>query len=274
LVVDWLWLFLGALAAGVANTLAGGGSLLTVPLLMAVGLAPTAANATNRVAVVAQSAAAVALFQRRGLGELRSSLKLLPIAGLGALGGAWAALVLDETLFRRIFGALLVPLAVASFLPRRQRPTGSGGTAPEASPGGGAVAKAGAVPGGGRSDQGGPDRPSRWAVLAWLALGAYAGFIQAGYGLWAVLVMVHLQGLGWVRANVIKSVLSGLLSVLSLVVFAAGGQVDWAVGAFVAVASALGGYLGGLAVVRRGQRVLRWAFMLASVPLAAELWRG
>ena len=102
----------GGFVAGFINTLAGGGSFLTVPLLVLVGLPPTVANATNRVAVLAQNLAAITGFRQEGVPGVGFALRLLPAALLGAWLGAWLAAGLPEEIFSRAFGVIMLVISI------------------------------------------------------------------------------------------------------------------------------------------------------------------
>ena len=105
-------LALGATAtvAGVVNTLAGGGSLLTVPLLVLLGLPGGIANGTNRVGVLVQSSVAAWRFRALGVGGLREAAPvLLPVAA-GSLIGAWGIAQISDALFERAFGVVMLLL--------------------------------------------------------------------------------------------------------------------------------------------------------------------
>jgi len=142
------------LVAGVVNTLAGGGSLLTVPLLVILGLPGTIANGTNRVGVLVQCLVACWRFDAEGISEFRGALQLLPPIVLGSIVGATFATQIPDLLFERIFAGvmliLLIPMLRGAPLPSRAR-------ARRWSP------------------------PTRNLVL--FAVGIYGGAVQAGVGL-------------------------------------------------------------------------------------------
>src|SRR5688500_412784 len=107
-------------AAGFIHTLAGSGSLLTLPILILLGLPANVANGTNRVGVLLQNIVAVATFRQRGALPLTGSWKLIVPSVVGAIIGAELAVDLDEALLRQTIGALmLVLLAVMLLKPER-----------------------------------------------------------------------------------------------------------------------------------------------------------
>ena len=102
--------------AGFINTLAGSGSLLTLPILILLGLPANVANGTNRVGVLLQNIVAVATFRQRGALPLAGSWKLIVPSVVGAVLGAELAVDLDEALLRQTIGALMIVLIVVMLL--------------------------------------------------------------------------------------------------------------------------------------------------------------
>lgn len=236
---ETLLLVAGGLAAGVVNTLAGGGSLLTVPLLVLVGVPGTEANATNRVGVLCQSLAASARFRSEGVPGLRDALPLLPTLLLGAAAGAAVISRLDDATFERIFGALMIPLLVPALLPTR------------------AVA-------------GGRTWPRGARVALFFAIGAYGGAIQAGVGLVLVAALAR-SGLDLVRANSVKVTLVAAFTALAVGVFVVLGQVVWAPALWLAASASLGAVIGTRLAVRGGERLIRPVLIVAVVALSGRM---
>lgn len=230
----------GGLIAGVINTLAGGGSLLTVPLLVLMGLPGTLANGTNRVGILLQSISATWSFRADGVSDRGAVLRvLLPVAA-GALVGALGMSQVSDAVFERVFGVLMLVLLVPLLRPRTPS---------------------------------GPD-PRAWSPwlsgLAFFAIGAYAGAIQAGVGLPLLLALLH-AGHDVVRANAIKVAVIGVATLLAVPVFALQGQIVWVPALALGLGFAAGGLLGARIAVRRGERVVRPLLAVAVVLLAARM---
>jgi len=232
-----------ALGAGVVNTLAGGGSLVTVPLLVLLGLPGGIANGTNRVGILLQSGVAAWRFRALGVGGLRESLPvLLPVAA-GSLIGAWAIVHVSDVLFERAFGVvmllLLLPLLREAALPRRER----------------------AAP---------PTRLGpRWAVL-FFAIGIYGGSFQAGVGIPLLFALAH-AGFDLVRANAIKVIVTAVVTLTAVPVFMLSGQIAWGPAAIVAAGYSAGAALGARLAVRGGERLIRPVLALAVIALAGRM---
>ena len=232
-------LLAGGVAAGVLNTLAGGGSLLTVPLLVLLGFPGSVANGTNRVGVLLQSLVAAVRFRGSGLLELRPLLPVLGPVLAGSLVGALAIARVADATFERLFGALMLVLLVPTL--RRSRATTPG-------PGLGCVASA----------------------LVFFALGLYGGALQAGVGILLVFALVY-AGHDLLRANAIKVAVNAGLTCAAVPVFAAAGQIAWRPALVLAVGFAAGAELGVRLAVAGGERLIRPALVAGVVALAGRM---
>lgn len=234
-------LLVGAgLAAGVVNSLAGGGSLLTVSLLVLLGLPGVLANGTNRVGVLLQSAAAAWRFRAEGVSGVAGALPLLAPVLLGAALGAWAIAQVASATFERLFGVLMVALLVPIL--RGARP---------------AAAARRPWP-----------RPVTFAVF--LGIGLYGGAFQAGVGI-PLLFALAAAGHDLVRANAIKVVVIFAVTAVAVPVFALEGQIAWAPAAGLGAGFLAGGELGARLAVRGGERLIRPVLALAVLALAGHM---
>jgi uncharacterized membrane protein YfcA len=228
--------------AGVINTIAGGGSFLLLPLLIASGLPPGVANGTIRVGVVVQCVASSVTFQRRGLVDFGVVLRLLaPICG-GALFGAWLATRLPDEHLRPVFGAIFMAWAVLLVV----RPGRFETPPPE------------------------PVTPRFWSFAVAVLIGAYGGFLQAGVGFPLMALLISALGHPAVRANAAKVVLILVYTLLAVPVFVLADQIAWNEGIALAVGSLAGGWLGARWQVRGGARLVRW-FVVVAVGISGVL---
>jgi len=230
--------------AGTVNTIAGAGSLITLPALIFLGLPPTVANGTNRVGVVVQSFTASATYRRRGLLDLRrAAWPLVPLT-IASVVGSWYSAGLDDDLFRKVIGAaMLCMLAVLLVRPRRWiegRPAG---------------------------------QPAHWVwrALAWTAVGLYGGFLHAGMGVITLAAVVLIEGQDLLRGNAVKVLLVGTTTLVALGVFIATGLVAWDVGVCLALGSSLGGWLGSRMTVSWGPTFIRWVLVAVVLVSATRL---
>lgn len=231
-----------AMVAGIINTMAGGGSLLLVPLLVGIGLPAPVANGTIRVAALVQSASAALTFHRRGIRDYGLGLRLLVPTLAGAALGTWVATKMSDSMLRPIFGLALAGWAVFLLL----RP-------------------------GSFVDAGGERKPFRLAIVVGaVAIGVYGGLLQAGVGFPLIALLVFGLGLPPVNANGLKVGLVAAYSCVSLPMFAVAGQVAWREGLLLSAGSMLGGWLGSRWQIRAGATVVRY-FLIATVLFSGVL---
>ncbi len=233
-------LLAAGLAAGIINVIAGGGSFITLPVLIFLGLPPSLANGTNRLGIVVQDLAAVWSFDREGVLDWKAAAFSAGPATLGAGLGALLAVEMSDALFLDILPWLMVVLSLGSLwtprAPETERPWGSLGS-----------------------------RAGIASTCGFFLAGVYGGFIQAGVG-FLFLAMTTVLGLDLVRGNAIK-VLSILpLAGVALAIFAFHGKVDWLLGSLLAVGFLAGGLLGARLTVLKGHR---WVRVFVTVTILA-----
>jgi uncharacterized membrane protein YfcA len=238
-------LFLAGVVAGILNVVGGGGSLLTLPLLLFLGLPAAVANGTNRIGILVQNASAVWGFHRRGILDWRWLGWLALPATVGAALGSWAALDIGEVAFRRILAGIMIAVAVWTLWDPLKKMQLDGK----------------ALSG----------RRRGLLTVAFFGVGFYGGFIQAGVG-FLFLALIPLAGLDLVKGNAVKVLTVLAFTPLSLAIFAWNGKVDWALGLALAAGYFLGGLLGVRLTVFLGHRWLKVAVTAMVVLFALKLW--
>lgn len=229
--------------ASVINTMAGGGGLLVLPMLMWLGVPPGAANGTMRVGVIVQNLSSWVTFRRRKQGDLGVVVRLLPAMVAGSLVGAWLATRLSDDLLRPIFGGALVVWAIALVV----RP--------------GRFLEVPAE----------PRAPGIAAQLAAVVIGLYGGFLQAGVGFPLLALLISGLGHAPVRANAIKVALVLGFTLAALPLFAMAGQVVWREALVLATGAMLGGWIGAVWQLREGgAKVVQW-FVVAAVAISGAM---
>jgi uncharacterized membrane protein YfcA len=252
---SWALLFGVGTVAGTINVLAAGGSFLTLPLLIFLGLPPTVANGTNRVAILVQNVGAVWGFQRHGVMDWNWVKRAAIPAVAGAGFGTWAAVQVGDVSFQRILATLMIAFAVLILLdPLRrrlqrylpERPAGSGN---------------------------GPVlRPESIGFpIVFFFVGVYGGFVQAGVG-FLLLTLALLSGLDLVKGNALKVLVVLAFTPVALWIFASAGKVDWALGTALAAGNLLGGLLGTHLTVLKGHAWVRRVVVVMILLFALRLW--
>lgn len=239
-------LIIGAgLIAGFINTLAGSGSLLTLPMLMFIGLPPNMANGTNRIAIMLQSLVGSLGFRKQAQLDRQTGIKLGIPSVLGSVAGALMALALKAKAMERVIGVLLIIMFFMVLLK------------PEA------WLK-------GQKDKG--IHGSTWLnFTVFFLIGVYGGFIQAGVGFFLLGGLVLGAGMDLVKANAIKNFLVFLYTPFALLVYMLGQQVDYKSGLILSVGSMTGAWLGTRSAVSWGPSFVRYVLLAAVLISAIQL---
>ena len=216
-ILDILISFLGGFCAGSINTLAGFGSIITLTIYMDIlGLPGHIANATNRINVMASSSVSTITFYRYNKLDLSKSAWHLFIIILGAVIGIYLATIISSTQFKSAFSYVLIPIFIILLINPKKMITPD----PEAKP------------------------ISKWILFPLLFFaGIYAGFIQAGFGVILLILLVMLAKQDLVKSNAIKVAVVTFYTIVALVIFQLKGMLFWKTGLAMAVGQGFGGYL-------------------------------
>ncbi len=228
---------------GFINTLAGGGSLISIPALILVGMPSPVANATNRVGIVLHNAVATRQFFRRRVLDVKEGVLTALPALAGAAVGAFLAAELDESVFDIALAVVLLVMMLTLLLnPRSVLEEREKKVSPVVE------------------------------IPVFFFIGLYGGFVQAGVGLLIITAMTHLMGHELVRTNAQKVVIILLTASLSLGIFAFYGIVEWVAGLVLAVGSMSGAAVGVHFAMKRGAKAVRWVVVVAVVLSALRLF--
>ncbi|WP_299232079.1 sulfite exporter TauE/SafE family protein [uncultured Halomonas sp.] len=239
-------LLIGALA-GFINVLSAGGSMLTLPLLMFLGLPPQEANGTNRVSIALQSVSAVYNFFRAGARHLGLSLRLSVPAVVGSLVGAWLALRTGDALFEAILIVVMAGSALLMLLPQPRLDT-----RPLT-----------------------PERLTPAVYLAMFVIGLYGGFIQVGVGILFIVVLYRMLKIDLAQVNVFKVLIVLVYTLPALAIFLVNDQVRWSYGLVLALGSMSGAWLAvRVNVSPRGAFVVKWLTVAVIAAIILRLLLG
>ena len=238
------------LIAGILNVIAGGGSLLTLPVMLFMGLDGPVANGTNRIAICAQNLAAITAFKRKGFSDFQLSLTLSLATIPGAVAGALAATEVRGVLFNRILAVVMVAILVHMMLQGKRRKKT-------------------------KSLRENPSLTLRQSVLGhlcMLGIGFYGGFIQAGVGFVLMASLHNVMSLDLVRVNMHKVFVVGAFAFVALIVFAVDGKVLWIPGIALALGTTAGGWIGSHLTVTRGEGFIRKVLVVTLAVMAVRLF--
>ena len=233
---------MGGVVAGVINTLAGSGSLVTLPILAALGLPAPVANATNRVGVVIQSIVGVETMRRTGQLEPRGSAGLVVANALGAALGAWLASKASAQVISGAIGAVMAAMLVVLLArPKRwEAPT----------------------------DEAALERRPAWLLALFFGVGVYGGFIQAGVGVMLLMGLVMGARYSVRHGNGVKLIMALVATLVAMLVFWWEGLVVWPLGLLMGAGQALGAWLAARHLMRH-ERAAIWVRRLL---IAVVLW--
>ncbi len=244
-ILDVILILLAGTAAGFLNTLAGGGSLITMPILIFMGLPSATANGTNRIALAVQNIVAVTNFRSKGFFDWRMGLMLAAPAVVGSIVGANLAVSLPDRIFNKILAVvMLLVLALILWQPLK---------------------KLSAI------TENLTNKRKVIAVITFFFVGVYGGFIQAGVGFIIIASLTTITGMSLVRINSIKVFVVLFYILSSLIIFIVNGQVDWLLGLTLAAGNALGAWIGSTFAVSKGDKLVRIVLSIAVTLMAAKL---
>lgn len=245
-ILQAILLALVGLIAGAINVLAGGGSLLTLPMLIFLGLPSNIANGTNRIAIIIQNIFAVKGFQSKGVTAFPYSIYLALSATVGSLIGASLAVDIKGETFNKILGAIMIIIVFYMIFNRKssskdliERITGK----------------------------------HFWlGIFAFFFVGIYGGFIQAGVGFIMLLFLSSINQYSLVKSNAIKVFVALIYSIAAVAVFAYNDTINWKYGLILSVGNATGGWIMSRWSVNKSDRFVKKFLIIMVFAMAIKLW--
>jgi uncharacterized protein len=236
-----LLLLAAGVVAGFVNTVAGGGSVVSLPVLVEV-VGAGFANGTNRVAILMQNIVGSISFHRGGKVPWGLVRRILAPTVAGAAVGAWVATLIPADVMKKIFGLVIVLVAFSVFVkPSRWMKEGE------------------------------QHLTEPWRSISFFGIGLYGGFVQAGVGFLLLAGLVLGSGLGLVKGNAAKVVTILVYTPVTLLLFAQASQVDLGAGAILGVGNMAGAFVASKLAIKKGAGWIRWVLMVAAVAAAARM---
>jgi hypothetical protein len=240
--LEVLILFGVGLLAGAINVMAGGGSSLTLPALIFMGLDSAAANGTNRIGILLQGMFSTLSYRKEKVSEIEKSIKLSLLTLPGAVLGALLALKISNEWFDRILGIVMIGIIVSMLIPQSKLQISTGG-----------------------------ERKSWLIYPVMFAIGFYGGFIQVGVGFLIMAALYHLLRIDLIRVNMHKVFITMIYTVPTLLIFIWSGNVDWLLGLSLAAGTSIGGWWAVRFSIKGGERFIRYVMVLAIFIIALKL---
>lgn len=231
--------------AAFLNTVGGGGSLFSVPILTFLGLPITSANATSRVAILFQNISAVGGFRSKGI-ELPWPYSLY--LGLSSLGGGLIGALLASRIQDDIFNKIFVAVMLFSVFLILYDPFRSKGSE--------------------KLDF----KSQITGSICFFFIGIYGGFVQAGIGFLVIAVLSVVNNLNLVKSNYVKVFAAIVYTAVSVAVFAYEGKIEWITGLVLAIGHALGGWYASRWSVNKGEIWIKRVMIASIILMAVYLW--
>lgn len=238
-------LILSGILVGFINTLAGGGTIISISLLLFLGLPAGVANGTNRIAVIFQNLVAVLSFRKQKMLNLRKGLLFSIPTAAGSILGALVATKFSEGLLEKCIAFVMVlMLFFLIYKPERWLK--------------------------GRTDL--QEKKISWfQIVLYLLIGFYGGFIHMGVGFFLLAALVISSGYDLVHANAIKNLIVLVYSPFALIVFMLNGQVDYRLGLILSIGNVLGAWLATRYAVKWGTNFVRWVLVVFIIVTVFQL---
>jgi uncharacterized protein len=239
-----LVLALVGVAAGWLNVIAGGGSLLTVPAMLFMGIPGAVANGTNRIAILAETITAVTAFKRRGYSDFKLGLSLASAASVGAIAGASMGVHLEGVWFDRLLALVMVGVMLLMATGHdKVKPIGGDAKAKHLFAG----------------------------HLLMIGAGFWGGFIQIGVGFILMPILHKVLGLDLVRVNMYKVLIVLVYTIVALSVFATNLELLWWTGLGLGIGNSIGGWFGAHTTITHGETLIRRVLYIALSALIIKL---
>jgi len=239
-----LILFGVGLIAGFINVNAGGGSSLTLPTLIFLGLDSALANGTNRIALLIQNIFAVQSFKKEDYHQFRLSFKLALFTLPGAIAGAILAVNINDLLFKKILAVVMIGIVISMIFHKKRS-------------------------GNENNDKG---------IITWIGylsmfgIGFYGGFLQVGVGFLLMASLNYLMKFDLIVTNMHKVFIILIYTVPALIIFVVTNNVNWLFGITLGLGNAVGGWWGVKLSVKKGERFIRLVLIIAILIMAVKMF--
>ena len=237
-------LFIFGVFAGIINVNAGGGSTLTLPMLLFLGLDGAVANGTNRIAILLQNISAVFSFKNQNHSQFKLSFKLALFTLPGAIIGAYSAIHVSNELFEKILAVIMIGVIVTMLLPKK------------------AIVEAETL----------SRKQNFYVYLAMFAVGFYGGFIQVGVGFLLMASLHYLMKQSLVLVNMHKVFIVLIYTIPALLIFVYTDNINWGYGLLLASGNMLGAWWGAKFSVKGGEKVIKTILIIAISLMSLKLF--
>ncbi len=237
-------LFVVGTIAAFINVNAGGGSSLTLPALIFLGLDTSTANGTNRIAVLTQTFASVSAFKKESYSQFKLSWKLSLLTLPGTVIGAFTAVEISDAIFKKVLAVIMIAVIIMMLMPNSKKSF---------------------------IDNSENKKLTPFTIIAFFLIGFYGGIIQVGIGFLLMAVLQKIMKFNLLYVNMHKSFIVCVLTVPALLVFLFLGRVDWYWGISLAFGNTLGGWWATKISIRKGDKFIKAVLIVSILIISLKL---
>ena len=242
-ILQLLLLFILGIIAGIINVNAGGGSVLSLPMLLFLGLDGSVANGTNRIAILFQNITAIIFFKNENHSKFKLSFKLALFTLPGAIIGAYSAINISNELFQKILAIIMIGVVITMILPKKSIIAVEELT----------------------------KKQNFYVYLAMFGVGFYGGFIQVGVGFLLMASLHYLMKQSLVKVNMHKVFIVLIYTIPALIIFVISGNVNWGYGLVLASGNMLGAWWGVKFSIKGGDKFIQTILIIAIFLMSLKL---
>jgi len=245
--IEIIALIIAGITVGFINTLAGGGSIISLSVLMyLMGLPAGIANGTNRIAITLQTFTAVRSFKKQEVLEWRKGIKLGIPAVIGSIVGAFIAVDIDEKIFEKSMAVIMILMLGFIFYKPSIWLKGKQSLIDK--------------------------KVGIWQIIIFFLIGIYGGFIHVGIGYLLLIAIVMGAGYDLVKANAIKVLIVFMYVPFSLAVYIYNDQVNYLYGFVLAIGNVLGAIIASKMAIEKGAGFVRWVIAVVVLLTALQIF--
>ncbi len=242
---DAIILLICGIVAGFINTIAGGGSLLTLPILIFMGLPSNIANGTNRIAIFMQNIFSISGFKSRGVSDFKYSSWLSISALIGSIIGAKIAVNIDENLFNKLLSIIIIFVVGTIIFDKKSIKN--------------EVINL-------------KIKKKIISIILFFFVGIYGGFIHAGVGFLILSILSNFNGIKLSKANSIKVFVVFIYTFFALIVFIMENKINWTLGINLGIGNSLGGWIASRWSYNKSDKIIKIFVAVSSSLMAIKLW--
>ena len=242
---DIIILLFCGIIAGFINTVAGGGSLLTLPILIFMGLPSNIANGTNRIAIFMQNIFSISGYKSRGISDFKYSSWLSVSALIGSIIGAKIAININEDMFNKILSIVIIIVVLTIIYNKKRFYINSENISIE---------------------------KKIISVIIFFFIGIYGGFIHAGVGFLILSILSNYNGIQLSKANSIKVFVVFVYTFFALIVFIMENKINWILGINLGIGNSIGGWIASRWSYNKSDKIIKIFIIISSAIMAIKLW--